>query len=163
MSNTDTGKSGKKLLFGIAAAVIVVIVLYFALFSTRKLNLTDYITAAGDGVSGRGTVVLALDAEKLIADIEAKKKLTDDQKSDITSLTADVASYCTVSPDSGLTNGDTVTIETNIDAKVLKAYRITLNNGSITWTAQGLIEPQTINLNEFIYVSYRGTDGYGEE
>ena len=162
MAETGSKQKSKGLLIGcLAVAVIVVIALVLLLTKARKFNVVDYITPTAAGVDGRGELNLTFDTDKLIADIELKKSLSDDDKSAIASALEDFQSSCKASAESGLSNGDTVTIETSLDSKLLKSFRAALVNGTVTYTVDGLYAPQEMSLNDYLSVSVTGFEGFG--
>ncbi len=127
----------------------------------RKLNPTEYVTLDVSGLNGQGTGRVVLDGEAIIKVIEEKKDLTTRNREDLEALLKDAEKDFSMSESSGLSNGDTVTVKSDMEKKVLKEYGIVIENGSVDLTVEGLIDLTEISLNDYMSVVFSGFEGYG--
>lgn len=158
----DGGKKKPMVFLGAAVAVVVVLAVVIMLVTgKRTLEVMDYVGLQVEGLSTEGTGKVSFDTEKLLADIGEKKALTEREKEDVEALIADAMKDFSMSKSSQLANGDEVTIESNVDKKLLNDYGIALKNGSAVLTVADLIEIQEIHLNDYMKMEFSGFEGDG--
>ena len=162
-------KRQDKKLFGIiAGGVVVVLIGIIALFMMisggKAINLRDYVTITYSGIDGKGTAYVSVDYESMASASLSSKEKSQIENGDITSVSTwqtaaagwgalytkqsvlSSAITCTLEdqPD-GLSNGDTVTVQVDIDKDALKAVGIKVKGKDFTDTVSGLIEVQNID------------------
>lgn len=144
-------------------AVLLIAVAIFLLVGRRvSFRPVDYVTMQVQGVNKEGTASLSFDADRLVADIAAKKQLTEGEKEQIRFLLSSAGQDFVLSAKPAtLSNGDIVNVVSNMDKNLLKEYGVTLKNGSVKLEVEGLIEAQEISLNDYISVGFSGFEGYG--
>lgn len=161
-SEKDRKKLSPVVYVAVAVAVIAVILLVKnVFFGSTTLNPTDYVEFHVDGLDGEGNARLIFDYEKLYEDVEGKKTLTQREQEEILELIPNAEKDFSLSKSTGLSNGDQVKIESNLETKALKRYRIVFENSSVTETVEGLTEVQTIDVTEYVTVESWGFDGDG--
>lgn len=179
-------KRQDKKLFGIiAGGVVVVLIGIIALFMMisggKAINLRDYVTITYSGIDGKGTAYVSVDYESMASASLSSKEKSQIENGDITSVSTwqtaaagwgalytkqsvlSSAITCTLEdqPD-GLSNGDTVTVQVDIDKDALKAVGIKVKGKNFTDTVSGLIEVQTIDAFADISVQFSGIAPNGE-
>ena len=158
----DGGKKKPMIFLGAAVAVVVVLAVVIMLVTgKRTLEVMDYVGLKVEGLSTEGTGRVSFDTDKLLADIGEKKALTEREKEDVEALIADAMKDFSMSKSSQLANGDEVTVESNLDKKLLNDYGIALKNGSAVLTVADLIEIQEIRLNDYMKMEFSGFEGDG--
>lgn len=128
----------------------------------RKLNPTEYVHLELSGLNGKGTGKVVLDGEAIIKVIEEKKDLTTRNREDLEALLTDLQKDFSMSKSEDLSNGDTITVKSDMDKKALKDYGIAIENGSVDLTVEGLIEITEVSLNDYLSSEFTGFEGYGE-
>ena len=179
-------KRQDKKLFGIiAGGVVVVLIGIIALFMMisggKAINLRDYVTITYSGIDGKGTAYVSVDYESMASASLSSKEKSQIENGDITSVSTwqtaaagwgalytkqsvlSSAITCTLEdqPD-GLSNGDTVTVQVDIDKDALKAVGIKVKGKNFTDTVSGLIEVQNIDAFADISVQFSGIAPNGE-
>lgn len=179
-------KRQDKKLFGIiAGGVVVVLIGIIALFMMisggKAIKLQDYVTITYSGVDGKGTAYVSVDYESMAQAALTSKEKSQMANGDITSVSTwqtaaagwgalytkqsvlSSAITCTLEdqPD-GLSNGDTVTVQVDIDKDALKAVGIKVKGKNFTDTVSGLIEVQNIDAFADISVQFSGIAPNGE-
>lgn len=157
------GGTKKPVVFlGAAVAVVVVLAVVIMLVTgKRTLQVMDYVNLQVEGLSSEGTGKVSFDTDRLLADIGEKKALTEREKEDVEALIADAMKDFSMSKSSQLANGDEVTVESNVDKKLLNSYGIALKNGSAVLTVSDLIEIKEIHLNDYMEMEFSGFEGNG--
>lgn len=145
----------------IVAAILAVIAVKTLFFGSRVLNPTDYVQLVVEGFDGEGTASLTFDYDRLLADIGEKKDLTQREIEEIRGLIPDAHKDFSLSRNSGLSNGDKITVESGFEKNVLKKYRVVFENGSIQYTVEGLTEILNIRVNDYLTLSFYGFEGHG--
>ena len=170
VSTSETGgipgkKKGKNRAALLAAAAVVLAAVVFLagrlFFGGMTLNAVDYISFHVDGLNTEGKANISFDTQKLLQDISAKKTLTEREKEVIAVLVSDADKDFALSKSSGLSNGDEIRAESSMDKKLLKDYGVTLNNGTVDFTVENLVEIREIALTDYVVFSYYGFDGKG--
>lgn len=168
----------KKLLFGIiggACALLIIIIVSLVLVANHKtkINLSDYIKVSYDGYDAYGTASAEFDYDKYLDDLmkassSFKKAYNSDitckklYDSDITWSSIDDY-YDAVDIDydldktSGLSNGDTVTVNFEYDNDAAAQYKIEYVCESKEYTVEGLKETKKIDPFDGIRVDFTGT------
>lgn len=168
----------KKLLFGIiggACALLIIIIVSLVLVANHKtkINLSDYIKVSYDGYDAYGTASAEFDYDKYLDDLmkassSFKKAYNSDMTcknlydSDITwSSIADYYDAVDIDYDldktSGLSNGDTVTVNFEYDNDAAAQYKIEYVCESKEYTVEGLKETKKIDPFEGVTVEFSGT------
>lgn len=178
-------RQDKKLFGVIAGGVVVVLIGIIALFMMisggKAINLRDYVTITYSGIDGKGTAYVSVDYESMASASLSSKEKSQIENGDITSVSTwqtaaagwgalytkqsvlSSAITCTLEdqPD-GLSNGDTVTVQVDIDKDALKAVGIKVKGKDFTDTVSGLIEVQNIDAFADISVQFSGIAPNGE-
>ena len=128
-----------------------------------KLNVLDYVQVRFTGLNGEGQVVVEFDEEAALNAIAAASKegLSENEKTSIRNILSIAERDIAVSTESGLKNGDQITVTTKLDSKNLKEYKTTLSNGQKKFDVSGLVDGVTIDLTDYVTFSYQGFDGIG--
>lgn len=127
----------------------------------RILDPTEYVHLELSGLNGEGTGRVALDGEAIIAVIEEKKDLTTRNREDLEALLKDAEKDFSMSEKSGLSNGDEITVKSDMQKNVLKEYGIIIKNGSVVLTVEGLIDVREVALNDYAVTEFSGFEGHG--
>lgn len=159
------GKRGNVSFPAAAVALVVLVAVIFLGFRQfgggRTLNPTDYVSLQVEGLDTEGKARLTFDKEKLLADIETKRTLTEREKEVIGVLVSDAEKDFSLSKSSGLSNGDEIRIESSLEKKLLKDYGISLKNDSVTVTVENLVAIQEVALGDYVTFEYHGFEGNG--
>ena len=102
----------------IAAGVLI----WQGMFHSQTLTAEDYVDYMVSGLDSEGTAALYFDSEGLLADIQAKKDLTQGEQKDIRRILEGEEEPFTADPGEDLSNGDTVTVKSELDKNLLKKY-----------------------------------------
>lgn len=127
----------------------------------RTLDPTEYVHLELSGLNGEGTGRVALDGEAIIAVIEEKKDLTTRNREDLEALLKDAEKDFSMSEKTGLSNGDEITVKSDMKKNVLKDYGIIIKNGSVVLTVEGLIDLREVALKDFAVTEVSGFEGHG--
>ncbi len=162
--NPKALKQNPKRLGGVAAAAVTVIVLLVLLLSPSGMKITpeEYVTVKTYGLNGEGSVELAFDEDSFIDAIKEEKKLKPAQESELEGLLIAAEKYFAVSKSEGLTNGDKIKIKSSMPSDYLKKYGISVKNKGSEYTVAGLIDVQTVKLQDYYVMEFFGFEGYGE-
>ena len=87
-----------------------------------KLNVLDYVQVRFTGLNGEGQAVVEFDEEAALNAISAASKegLSENEKTSIRNILSIAERDIAVSTESGLKNGDQITVTTKLDSKNLK-------------------------------------------
>lgn len=163
-TGSETSSGQRKFLLPIVAAVVVILAVLAVrvlFFGGYTLNATDYVSLKVSGLDTEGTAALSFDVDRLLEDIGEKKNLTERQKEKIEALLSDAVKDFSVTKNTQLSNGDEITVESNLNKKLLKEYGATLKNGSVKLTVENLTEIQEVSLNDYIALEFGGFEGSG--
>lgn len=134
--------------------------------NTVKLN--DYVTVDFSGYNQYGTATCSFDFDGFEADYGKKIKLKNRRGRTMASeLAADyLIEECvglSLENNSGLSNGDTVTVKWDCDDETAKEYfGVKLKYSDIEIEAEGLKEAKSLNPFDYITVAFSGTSPYGK-
>ena len=160
MGDTEMRRTGmKRFLMVLAAAVLAGILTGCS--GGVKLDPTEYVNVVFSGLDGSGTAELTLDAEGILRTVEEKKDLTQRKREELEAVLSDAWKDFSLSESSGLSNGDKITVRSDMDKKALKEYGVSVSNGSRDFTVEGLIEETQVSLNDYISVDISGFEGHG--
>ncbi len=144
---------GKKI-FGTMAAAVLSVALLTGCSSGKAIDPADYVSVDYSGYNGEATAFASFNEAQFERD---RVKVEEDEQDEIETMRMEFAleddlSY-SVSPNSGLSNGDKVTLTIEYDKDILKEYGYTLKgNKSITYEVSGLedyVPPEEIKLDAF--------------
>lgn len=172
-------KSNKKLLGGIiGAAILLVLVLIFALIHKPTINMNKYIEVEFDGYDGVGSIHVTLDWKKIEKDYGDKlkvKKLSKEDKAVLGLLGADQDDLAlmylkecvgyTLDQSTGLSNGDMVTLEWDIETDNIKEYlNVNVKASDKEYKVKDLEKVDLFDPFEYITVEFSGTapNGYAD-
>lgn len=128
--------------------LLAVLILFF-INRGEDLDFADYYSLEIKGYNGLGYVEVIRDDDKLKDKSEDKKKFFDS------------ISYEVHGPDEKLKNGDLVEVIFNYDDELANKAKINVKSNILSKEAEGLDQPQTINLFEKIDLSFTGYDEKG--
>ena len=157
-----TGKS--RLPFLAAGAVLLVVIILLAvklLGGGYTLKPTDYVELRLTGLNTEGKATISFDTKRLLEDIQKNKKLTEREQEVIELLVSDVSKDFSMSKNEQLSNGDEITVESNLDKKLLKEYGVLFKNGSVKLTVENLLDIREISLNDYLSFEFYGFEGNG--
>ena len=135
----------KKTLKHLLPALFLAAVMALLTGCTKSVDLLQYADVTFDGASGNATATVTLDYNGLGKELFSKGKDQDIWDEAQTELSLMGHVNYTVTPQTGLSNGDTVTLTVSADDTFLKNHEITLSETSKTLTVSGLKEPETID------------------
>ena len=135
----------KKTLKHLLPALFLAAVMALLTGCTKSVDLLQYADVTFDGASGNATATVTLDYNGLGKELFGKGKDQDIWDEAQTELSLMGHVNYTVTPQTGLSNGDTVTLTVSADDTFLKNHEITLSETSKTLTVSGLKEPETID------------------
>lgn len=130
-----------KILFFTAVALMV---LGLTGCGNTKIDLMDYVTVTFSGVNGQGTAICNMDMAKLEQD------LAGDQDGEISQEELEKLGWITqfeatvsyqLDQESGLSNGDKVTVSVTCDEEFAKKNKINVSEGKKEFKVEGLKEP----------------------
>lgn len=151
--------------YGMAAvALAVVIIVVVALTGSKSVLIvpSEYVKVSCSGLDGEGTARLSFDAHSFLNAIREEKELKPAQESELEGMLVNADKYFHLSENTGLSNGDEISIESDMPSDFLKPYRISVKNSSVKYTVAGLTDMQTIPLENYGTTSFYGFEGYGE-
>lgn len=164
-SGGNTGKGGSKkgyvLLGGAVVVIAAGVLIWQGMFRSQRLTAEDYVDYMVSGLDSEGTAALYFDSEGLLADIQAKKDLTQGEQKDIRRILEGEEEPFTADPGKDLSNGDTVTVKSELDKNLLKKYRIVLKSAPLKFQVSGLTEIKTISLKDYVTLNFSGFEGHG--
>ena len=131
--------------------------------SNAKLNVMDFVQVKFTGINGEGKVEINFDEEAALASIaaESKQGLSENDKTSIRNILSIAERDIAVSSESGLKNGDGITVTTKLDGSTLKEYKTAIANSSKKFDVSGLVDGVTLDLTDYVTFSYSGFDGHG--
>ena len=153
-------KTGKKWIL-LTAALCMLAGLLTGCSGGRTLDPTEYVHLELSGLNGEGTGRVALDGEAIIEVIEEKKDLTTRNREELEALLKDAEKDFSMSEKSGLSNGDEITVKSDMQKNVLKEYGIIIKNGSVVLTVDGLIDVREVALKDYAVTEFSGFEGHG--
>lgn len=129
----------------------------------ETLEIEDYLTAEFKGYNGAGELRVSIDYEKLSADLSEK---IPDKRNDLTvqEVVSQIESYISYYFDldgektSGISNGDEIRIfaETEENQPYISVVGFEVKSGEKNVTAEGLEEPQEVDLMDILNISFSG-------
>lgn len=176
------GKKPVALIAGAAAAVIVLAIVILVVVLTHKptINLNKYVTVTFEGYDTVGTATVEFDYDALEADYGKKLNKTIEVKADSKEEQAilkawgedteevdvyDFVDDCTdysLDTESGLSNGDTVTLTWECDEEyALETFGVKLKYEDATYTVEDLEEAETFDPFKYVEVLYSGMSPEG--
>lgn len=175
MMGSVTKKMNNKALIGIVAVAAIAVVLFFVLFSKPTINMNKYVEVEFDGYEGIGTVHVTIDWEQIEKDYGNKLKvgkLSKEEKSALGLFGIDQDEIAiillkegidySVDRNSGLSNGDRVSFEWDIEADKLEEYlKVKIKAVDKEYTVKNLEEIDLFNPFEYVTVSFTGTSPNG--
>lgn len=154
---------------GIAAVLIVIIAVVIILMQPKKINLEDYVEITCSGYNEYAVARATLDEGGLYeAILAAKGKKVDYNSIDSfealgAALSEEMAiSECvdkitlSLSQDSNLSNGDTVTVEITYDNEAAKAHKVKFTGSTVTLKVEGLEDALKVDPFEGFEVTFSG-------
>lgn len=139
------------ILIVIACIAVAVIFLIMSLSGGKSIDMKDYVTVSYSGTEGNGTAVVDVDYDGMCEQLLTKERR---QQMEYISGSQEViksaAKYMdgnweliqamkyTVEPDSGLSNGDTVTVTFAADKETLRDLGVSVKHPTLTFTVSGL-------------------------
>lgn len=150
----------------IVAAILIVVNI------TSTINLNDFVTVEVEGYSGYGTARVSIDWEAMEAKYGDKVKFSKEAKDKLGALGGyldDVSAfdglkgsvYVSLDKDSGLSNGDELHYEWDIDDELFKYVSCKLKYTEGTYTVEGLKEAETFDPFADLTVSFEGISTNG--
>lgn len=160
---------------GIAAVLIVIIAVVIILMQPKKINLEDYVEITCSGYNEYAVARATLDEGGLYeAILAAKGKKVDYNSIDSfealgAALSEEMAvSECidkitlSLSQDSNLSNGDTVTVEITYDNEAAKAHKVKFTGSTVTLKVEGLEDALKVDPFEGFEVTFSGISPGGK-
>lgn len=148
---------------GVVALFIIAAVVLFVVWNKKeKVDLNDYVTVEFSGYDGNGYADVRFDYTTFESDVDAileKKhvKNKDSWWSDV--YYVENAFSCSITPTSGLSNGDKVTVSYTLQNESIKDYKVELVGDEKTFEVKDLQELQEIDPFEGVSVEFTGIDG----
>lgn len=150
----------------IVGAALLFVVLFAAGRLTggkNTLKPVDYVELQVGGLDTEGKAYITFDMAGFLDAVAEKKDLTEREREEIVLLLEDVTKDFSLSAKTELSNGDEITIKSNVNKNLLKEYGILLKNGSVKRKVEGLPEIQEVDLGAYASVAFSGFagDGFG--
>lgn len=156
------GKTGLYALIGLAAVLVLVVVLIKGVFGGgNEISVMDCVKVTVSGVDTKGTAYFELDIQPILDAVAKKSPLTERMREDIYERTSDLYKDIAISPISELSNGDKVKVSSNVDPKLLSDYKVKLKNGDKTIKVENLVKVQDVKVKDYMTVRFSGFDGSG--
>lgn len=167
----------KKVALGgaIAAVLIIIIAVVAIVLQPKKINLEDYVDITFSGYNEYAVARATLDESALCrAILEAKGKKVDYDSIDSfealgAALSEEMAiNECidkitlSLSQDSNLSNGDTVTVEITYDNEAAKAHKVKFTGSTVTLKVEGLEDVLKVDPFEGFEVTFSGISPGGK-
>lgn len=160
---------------GIAAVLIVIIAVIVIIMQSKKINLEDYVEITCSGYNEYAVARATLDEGGLYEAILAAKgkKIDYDSIDSFEALGAALSeelaiSECvdkiklSLSQESNLSNGDTVTVEITYDNEAAKAHKVKFTGSTVTLKVEGLEDPVKVDPFEGFEVTFSGISPNGK-
>lgn len=126
------------------------------------VNLNDYVSIKTEGYDSIGTAEIVFDYEKFDDDFDGKIK-RDGKEVDTDRFLEKCIEEMTLSQTSGLSNGDVVTLEWEVDEdRALEKYNCELEYSDIEFEITDLTPVQDFNPFDYITVSFSGMEPNGQ-
>ena len=167
-TENQTGKKSKKPLIIAAAAVVVLVLLIALLAGGRKtLDMKDYVQVNFYGLNEKGRGELVVDYSAMVQDLPEKKGEVS-QKDAISAVFGDLADSignraliesavrCELDKSSGLSNGDKVTVNIQVNDDRCKELGIKIKEKPLAFSVEGLKEVETFDAFADITVMFDG-------
>ena len=175
----DSGsKKNRNKILGIGVIAAVVLILVLVIFKKPTIDMNKYIEVEFDGYDGVGSVHVTIDWKQMEKDYGDKLKigkLSKEEKSAIGLLGVDQDEIAfmylqdcidySVSQNTGLSNGDTVNLEWDIDTEGIEEYlNVKIKATDKEYKVTNLEEVDLFDPFEYITLEYTGTapNGYAE-
>lgn len=164
----------KRKLFLISIAAILTAVFLFIIIGVtglcvfagrlnRTINLERFVNVEFNGLNGNGTARITANDEAY-SDVELLEKLYPDVSTREALLNfLDLMNNVeyTLSKETGLSNGDKITIKVNYDDKLFKKEKIYVKNSEFTVKVAELSDGKVIDVFDGLEVFYEGFSGKG--
>ncbi len=160
---------------GIAAVLIIIIAVVIIVTQPKKINLEDYVEITCSGYNEYAVARATLDEGGLYeAILAAKGKKVDYNSIDSfealgAALSEEMAiSECvdkitlSLSQDSNLSNGDTITVEITYDNEAAKANKVKFTGSTVTLKVEGLEDALKVDPFEGFEVTFSGISPGGK-
>ena len=158
---------------GAGALILLIVIIALAVTHKTKVDLNKYLIVEYDGYDSIGVASVKLDEDAFLKDFENKIKFTPDGRraSNASNGGNTSAAYellnrkidVSLSDTRGLSNGDSVTVEWNIDDEsVNKYFKVNLVYSEEEFVVSGLDSAKIVDPFEDLEVSFSGLSGKGE-
>lgn len=160
---------------GIAAVLIVIIAVVAIVMQPKKINVEDYVDITYSGYNEYAVARATLNEGALCkAILEAKGKKVDyDSIDSLEALGAALSEEMAInecidkitlslSQDSNLSNGDTVTVEITYDNEAAKAHKVKFTGSTVTLKVEGLEDTVKVDPFEGFEVTFSGISPGGK-
>ncbi len=152
----------KAVLGGIAAVLVLVIVLAVVLSQPKTVNLDELITVEFSGYDTVGTAYAHFDEEALNAQLA---KALNSEKASLSSLEGYLACRGAISLSldqaQNLSNGDEVVVNVDYNNEAVKNYKVKFTGGSHKFTVEGLEPVKEIDPFADLKISFSGISPNG--
>ena len=152
----------KAVLGGIAAVLVLVIVLAVVLSQPKTIDLDQLVKVDFSGYDTVGTAYAHFDEEALNAQLA---KALNAEKVSLTSLEGYLACRSAISlsldQDQNLSNGDEVTVNIDCNNEMVKGYKVKFTGGAHKFTVEGLEPVREIDPFAGLKVSFSGISPNG--
>lgn len=165
----------KKVALGGGIAAVLIVIIAVIVMQPKKINVEDYVEITCSGYNGYAVARATLDESGLYEAILAAKgkKIDYDSIDSFEALGAALSeemaiSECvdkitlSLSQESNLSNGDTVTVEITYDNEAAKAHKVKFIGSTVTLKVEGLEDPVEVDPFEGLEVSFSGISPYGK-
>ncbi len=155
-------KRGRRILITliiIAAAVVVLLLLFFRfdladrIAGEKTVDLDDYITVEFDGDEGDGTADVEFDIDALGDDYDGEIRLSKNARESYQSFSEVIAdnTYFIIDPETGLSNGDEVTVTWEVDSESIESFvrgKVDILDSEIDYTVSGLTIAENVDADD---------------
>ena len=160
--SAKTEKKAKKKPSTAKKSIIIILVIvilcaigsliYYLGFASKTIDLSQYITLDYEGFDGSATATASVNEEAL------NEFLKDEDLA--RNLANRIEENLSLSESEDLSNGDEIEITVDISSSWLEDNRLELQSDTFTVTVDGVEEAGTIDMSDYIDLTYTGFNGY---
>ncbi len=146
----------------LAAIAAVIVVAAVGVSVSRRVNLNNYVEVTFEGYDGYGTARAQVDWDALSKKYDSRFRINDSGWTwSYTSFSelVDDCTYLSVDPRSGLSNGEEVTINWEVETEIIQSFlnkSVKLSAEPKTYTVSGLEEIATVDVFDEVSVEFSG-------
>ncbi|MBQ7415833.1 MAG: zinc ribbon domain-containing protein [Oscillospiraceae bacterium] len=142
----------------VAAAIIALTVVLIIVNQPKTLEMDNYISVSFEGFDTVGRATLTVDGEKLVNDLT--DGLDESGVTDLYKLLRQGKLDVELEKESGLRNGDTVTVNLTVDNAAFEEFGLKIKLKKTAYTVEGLKPITTVDPFDYLKVTVSGYEPY---